>query len=415
MKQAQFLKSYICIISLFAILILLGVVLILSTGIVLDNLNLEFLRASNASLLINVLPAGSDVLLNGTNVGVTPLDLSLQPGRYKLRISRNEYISFETTVVLRAGERATIEYHLRYLSNVQDIADEASSPLWEDNDTLFYVNIPNSAIMQYLLTGEKKKVAEMPDIILSFKSCPNYILVQHYSDEDLNMVKDISAVEIDTGKSLELGIGDIAPIPSSKECEFYLLGLPLKTEAEDSTVWKGNLNGVFQPISPENISNALPAQSVACSADGQWLQIQRGVSAYIWRYDGASFTYVSQIEPAFEAVWSPLGARMAYMRQDGAIYYIDLLEGPDQRIVSPDGLLPLHWMPDGNRVVFTTYNATEGGSAFWVVDVEAGNRTLLADSSKTLGRVTDFVISPDGLKIAYVNDLGQLWILFLEE
>jgi Tol biopolymer transport system component len=72
-------------------------------------------------------------------------------------------------------------------------------------------------------------------------------------------------------------------------------------------------------------------------------------------------------------------------------------------------------MPEGKRLIFTTYDATEGSSAFWAVDVETGNRTLLADRSMILGRVTDFAISPDGLKIAYVNDLEQLWILVLGE
>lgn len=395
--------------------ILLGFALILSTGIVLENLNPEFLRTSKTSLLINVLPTGSDVLLNGTVVGVTPLNLSLQPGRYKLRINRNNYIPYETTVVLRAGQRVTIEYHLHYMTNVQYVASEASLPLWENYNTLFYVNMPDNAITQYLLTGEKKMVAEMPDLILSLENCLNYILVQHYASEDLGMVEEILAVEIDTGKVFELGTGDIAPMPVSEECESYLLGFPLQEEGGDSIVWRGKPDGLFQPVSLEGLSNALPAQSIAWSADGQWFQIQRSESVHIWHYDGAVFTYAFQIEPAFDAVWSPNGARLVYMHQDGTIYYVNNPEKPDQKIVSSNGMLPLRWMPDGKQVVFTTYNPTDGGSAFWAVDVETGNRTLLADSSMILGRVVDFAISPDGLKIAYVNDLEQLWILVLGE
>ena len=415
MKKPQSLGTCIGGILLLFIPILLGFGLILSAGIVLENLNLEFLRTSNTSLLINALPAGSDVLLNGTVVGVTPLNLSLQPGRYKLRISRNNHIPYEITVVLRAGQRVTIEYHLHYVTNVQYVASEASSPLWENSNTLFYVNMPDSAIMQYLLTGENETVVETPDLILSLKYCMNYILVQHYASEDLGMVEEILAVEIDTGKVIELGTGDIAPMPVSEECEFYLLGFPLQAEGGDSNIWRGKPDGLFQPVSLEDLSNALPAQSVAWSADGQWLQIQRSESVHIWHYDGAVFTYASQIEPAFDAVWSPNGARLVYMHQDGTIYCVNNPEKPDQKIVSSNGMLPLRWMPDGKRVVFTTYNSTEGGSAFWAVDVETGNRTLLTDSSMILGRVIDFAISPDGLKIAYVNDLEQLWILVLGE
>jgi len=295
MKKPQSLGTCIGGILLLFIPILLGFGLILSAGIVLENLNLEFLRTSNTSLLINALPAGSDVLLNGTVVGVTPLNLSLQPGRYKLRISRNNHIPYEITVVLRAGQRVTIEYHLHYVTNVQYVASEASSPLWENSNTLFYVNMPDSAIMQYLLTGENETVVETPDLILSLKYCMNYILVQHYASEDLGMVEEILAVEIDTGKVIELGTGDIAPMPVSEECEFYLLGFPLQAEGGDSNIWRGKPDGLFQPVSLEDLSNALPAQSVAWSADGQWLQIQRSESVHIWHYDGAVFTYASQI------------------------------------------------------------------------------------------------------------------------
>jgi len=415
MNKPQSLRTCIGGILLLLIPILLGFALILSAGIVLENLNLEFPRTSNASLLINVLPAGSDVLLNGTASGVTPLNLSLQPGRYKLRITRSSHIPYETNVVLRAGQRVTIEYHLHYMTNVQYVASEASLPLWENSSTLFYVNMSDSAIMQYLLTGEKKKVVETPGLILSLENCLNYILVQHYASEDLGMVEEILAVEIDTGKVFELGMGDIAPMPVSEECESYLLGLPLQAEVGDANVWRGGPDGLFQPVSLEDLSNALPAQSIAWSADGQWFQIQSSESVHIWHYDGTVFTYASQIEPAFDAVWSPNGAHLVYMHQDGTIYYVNNPEKPDQRIVSPNGMLPLRWMPDGKQVVFTTYNPTNGGSAFWAVDVETGNRTLLADSSMILGRVTDFAISPDGFKIAYINDIEQLWILFLGE
>jgi hypothetical protein len=50
----------------------------------------------------------AEVLIDGRNVGMTPLELELKPGSYKVRVRREGYLDWNGQVDLRAGDESTL-------------------------------------------------------------------------------------------------------------------------------------------------------------------------------------------------------------------------------------------------------------------------------------------------------------------
>ncbi|WP_232473523.1 PEGA domain-containing protein [Thermococcus profundus] len=65
-----------------------------------------------AVLAINSDPSGAKVYINGTYEGVTPLNLTLQPGTYEVRLVKEDYENYTFTVTLEPGEERTLNVSL---------------------------------------------------------------------------------------------------------------------------------------------------------------------------------------------------------------------------------------------------------------------------------------------------------------
>ncbi|WP_367884223.1 PEGA domain-containing protein [Thermococcus sp. JCM 11816] len=63
-----------------------------------------------AVLSINSDPAGAKVYINGTYEGITPpLNLTLSPpGTYRVKLSKEDYEDYTTTITLSSGESKTL-------------------------------------------------------------------------------------------------------------------------------------------------------------------------------------------------------------------------------------------------------------------------------------------------------------------
>lgn len=92
--------------------------------------------------------------------------------------------------------------------------------------------------------------------------------------------------------------------------------------------------------------------------------------------------------------WSPVGARLAIARVDGAtdeLFVVDPSDGRRTSLGTADkDLTELEWSPDGTQIAYA-----DGGSVY-EVRVDGGERSLLADS---LEDVIDIKWSPDGSQI----------------
>jgi hypothetical protein len=180
--------------------------------------------------------------------------------------------------------------------------------------------------------------------------------------------------------------------------------------------------GIIVCRDPARCSNFV--KSAEWSADGRWAAFDVsfvgpcGPTAGVWVTNGVGsprqLTTPCDATPGADAIeevwaWSPVGARLAYARIDGdpdELFVIDPSDGRRTSLGTVDGRLTddqlpktsaLEWSPDRTRIAYA-----DGGSIY-VVDVDGGERSLLADSFVD---VIDIVWSPDGTQIL-VHDQGR--------
>lgn len=68
---------------------------------------------SSATLRIDANPQGSNVYLDGAFVGTTPLRISTHPGRHDIRVTRDGYEPYQTSLDLRPGDTRSVKAELR--------------------------------------------------------------------------------------------------------------------------------------------------------------------------------------------------------------------------------------------------------------------------------------------------------------
>ena len=101
--------------------------------------------------------------------------------------------------------------------------------------------------------------------------------------------------------------------------------------------------------------------------------------------------------------WSPSGARLAYIEpgDDGdALMVFDPSTGDKQNLLDPSDntdqidLSTAQWSPQGDTLLMS------GATSLWLLNVQSGALKSLAEG----GNKTSLAFSPDGTKIAYVQD-----------
>ncbi len=408
----------ISLVILVGLLFLLGIVFILLGGWnlnILDHPTKFFSSEQSASLTVSVIPHKSEVVVDSIIVGESPLNISIKPGKHRIQIRSSGYTPYEETLVLQPNQQIVIEYHLRFNPHISTVSDIAAYPLWIEENTLLYFDLTDRVITEYLADGTKNNIKELQGNVTSMNLCtPSHVIVEYLPDNNPGIaIQNVISINMITNEEVYLGIGHVATLTLSDKCNAYLLGWYADANADNFSFWIGNPNEKLQEKSLPMVSEILPPESFNISSDHNWLDIEGSSGTAFWQYDGNAYNYAFFVDKAYGTTWSPLDAKATYIDINGSIHMIELPSQSDKIISLFPGSLPLRWTPKGNQIVFSTYNPTNGGSSFWAVDVNNNTRTLLADSSLILGRVTDFAISPDGSRIAYINDLNHLNILFV--
>jgi Tol biopolymer transport system component len=154
------------------------------------------------------------------------------------------------------------------------------------------------------------------------------------------------------------------------------------------------------------------------SPDGHRMAFQRYASgvASLWVADmesGDVRTVVEQAPPGMqfsEVVWSPDGSQIAFVYGTGnannpGIGRVDSTgEGVPHELVSPDaGEAPYHlvWTPDGQRLLYLSYNAAVPTSLIsrnlWSLEVSTGSRAQLT----TGWEIADYDLAPNNPWLAF--------------
>ncbi len=86
----------------------------------------------NGLLQINSNPQGAQVLVNGRVVGNTPLNLTVQPGRYDLELRLGGYQGFRTSVVVGNGQTVPVNVNLQALRGALEVFTNVEARIFLD-------------------------------------------------------------------------------------------------------------------------------------------------------------------------------------------------------------------------------------------------------------------------------------------
>ncbi|MFC6918611.1 PEGA domain-containing protein [Meiothermus taiwanensis] len=86
----------------------------------------------NGLLQINSNPQGAQVLLNGRVVGNTPLNLTVQPGRYDLELRLNGYQNFRASLSVGSGQTVPVNATLQALRGTLEVYTNVEARIFLD-------------------------------------------------------------------------------------------------------------------------------------------------------------------------------------------------------------------------------------------------------------------------------------------
>lgn len=86
----------------------------------------------NGVLQINSNPQGAQVLVNDRVVGNTPLNLTVQPGRYEIELRLGGYQSFRTSVVVGNGQTVPVNANLQALRGALEVFTNVEARIFLD-------------------------------------------------------------------------------------------------------------------------------------------------------------------------------------------------------------------------------------------------------------------------------------------
>ncbi len=97
------------------------------------------------------------------------------------------------------------------------------------------------------------------------------------------------------------------------------------------------------------------------------------------------------------------GKYLAYGDFSNKLYLLSIDGGEVREVPLPAPYLPLSWFPDGNHLLL---KGGVNGGEFWKMSTwDFSLRKLLS------GQMDDAKVSPDGMHIAFVKDLHELWLM----
>ncbi len=76
------------------------------------SFNVPAPESPSGRLLVRTLPPGAKLYINGKHVGTTDIEVSLPPGRYRLRLEKPGYLSYEGVVEVQEGQSTGVDIRL---------------------------------------------------------------------------------------------------------------------------------------------------------------------------------------------------------------------------------------------------------------------------------------------------------------
>ncbi|MBL7209073.1 MAG: PEGA domain-containing protein [Dehalococcoidia bacterium] len=403
-------------------------------------------RAPRNTVTISSRPAGATIHLDGEGRGITPQTLKLSPGEHTVTLSLEHYAPWQAQVTLDEGEAKRVDASLSFIPYTVALSGEGgATPVWsQDGRLIYYVrSLPAvDGIVQVTLDSlQQKVIASIPGSLLgthAFSPDRGRVLATSAVDENgelLLTASILSVHEIASGRRIVLSNRNDDPAatyraawrPDGKAIVFTRK----KVRITDQTSSQG-----IRPIDTELVMSSpdkaedqivyvfamgeIPTY-LAWAPEGPHVVVQTLHGIMRLNVTESTAELLVESPDIVHSAWSPNGDRIAYLvgpseaSLEASIWVIESDGIEDAKQLVSGAISGFQWKPDGRSVLYFADSSTEDGSSCWAVDVETGERTLLADPGILRLRVGDFAVSPDGRRIAFEGEDGNIWLLVLDE
>jgi len=403
-------------------------------------------RAPRNTVAISSRPAGATIHLDGEGRGITPQTLTLSPGEHTVTLSLEHYAPWQVQVTLDEGEAKRVDASLSFIPYTVALSEEGgAAPVWsQDGRLIYYVHgLPAvDEIVQVTLDRlQQKVIASIPGSLLgtnAFSPDRGRVLATSAVDEDgelLLTASILSVHEIADGGRVVLSNRNDDPgarylaawRPDGKAIVFT----HKKVRITDQTSSQG-----IRPIDTELVMSSpdraedqivyvFPMGEIptylAWAPKGPYVVVQTLHGIMRLNVTESTAELLVESPDIVHSAWSPNGEHLAYLVRpsdaslEASIWVIKSDGTEEAKQLVSGAISGFQWKADGRSVLYFTHSSTEDGSSCWAVDVETGERTLLADPGILKQRVGDFAVSPDGRRIAFEGEDGDIWLLVLDE
>lgn len=382
-------------------LIFITSVLLLAGEIQFSVLDLVF--SPKGRLTIDIQPYGSEVYVDESLEGVTPLVLDIG-GAHKIRVEKIGYSPFEIEIDIR-DEPILLVDKLALIPFGKEIHAPVHSFTFLANSSITY----STGDRIYIWNPEDRRdthVSTLPVVPDSTHLSPEgnealYSIVGLY-----NLTLDYFSIVNNKYESISSNIKALAWGPQPGEYSVI---------SSSSGKYRFDIYSGDELYVSNIIEESVFIQGLNWSPSGIWFVVEAIGNISIYSYEDNDISREKSIQPAYFPQFSPVTDNIiSYVDDVLNLKILDLEE--DNQVVNIGQIsMPYQWQRDGKAIIYAKYNSDQGTTALWEVDVSTGNKTLLVDPFIVWGKVVDFKMSPDGKMIAYLTDNDRLMVLVLDD
>lgn len=358
-------------------------------------------------LIINVFPENAAITLN--DQPYNPKDI-LVPGDYIVRVTYDGFFPAEEHVRIHPNQKNQLIIRLMPITTPQFIANDSAIPGWDQQGDLFFLNLFEGKIFKWS-ENIMSPVTDVVGGIFQLLYLPTGTHVIALVAEGPESESKLQIINLQTKDITDLkGTGFVSLGPDGETVWGFNYD---PDENIKKPVWSLDPGGSPKLLPLDNSQWATYGDQLLVDPSGKWLTIESSKGIAVWEI--ASGKMIATFENASTPVWvKHPEPGLVFLNADHSLNFAQADLNWSPVILLSNIQTPIAGIPGGSEIVFSRYNPFAGGSSFWAVDTATMGVRLLSEAKTESGKVEQFAISPDGKKIAFVNQKNVLYLVTLE-
>ena len=351
---------------------------------------------------INFYPENSEIIVDGKNIGQTPLntylDIEDTQDFHTIEIQKENYISYVRQFSIPPSKEVTIEGTLSHIITTENIEGQGNYPGWIGNK-FFFFNKENSQLTSFnngLLTP-----------LYNFSIDPYWFIYTEegifWSEKKGNKI-EVEFYNIETLQTDTIATGWYVADWNETEKAIYLMGYSREADGNLSKEFKlfkiDNENNKLNFDFSQNPKGWLP-EEVSISANGNQIMTKTSGFIEIWKYDGNSYIYDHIEEDWLNIKFSPINEAIFFYLDNNSNLIFQNQE-QNQTLTIDQNVLLFHWTHDGKNIIYTK-DTRESSNSIWIYDLENNQNRIIADPARINGNILNLSLNKNNQKLAYVN------------